>query len=173
MAAETDAKVRRRQRPHPLPASTIREPEEPHAILVRYADGLQATVLKIGKDSNRWNFACRLKGETRPRATMFYNGPWGNRCLFKALSHGLQQFFIHQDEPYPVERTLLTGAAIDAAMHSHQQSGKPISTPQLKVRYAAKDFTAFRENGESWKLLTADQVEHMTFTPGDRDSKAK
>ncbi|MEO1984165.1 MAG: hypothetical protein ABGZ24_26930, partial [Fuerstiella sp.] len=63
----------------PLP----RRPTDSYAICIKYIDGLQATVLKVGSSSDRWNFACRLKSEVKPRATALFNGPWGNRCLFK------------------------------------------------------------------------------------------
>lgn len=167
MNAERDAGVNRRPRPAPLQAALAKEPEEPHAIVVTYRDGLKATVIKHGRDSNRWNLALRMKGDPKPRATMFFNGPWGNRCLFKALSHAIQRFFIERKEPYPVERTLLAGGALDAAMHSHHEGGKPIDTPELKIRYAPVDFSPFRETGESWKLLTAETVEPQEFRPGD------
>lgn len=169
MAAETDAAVRRRPRPPRLQAALAAEvPEESHAIVVHYKDGLRGTVLKVGRDSSRWNFACRLKGESKPRAFMHFNGPWGNRCLFKALSHAIQRFFIDRKEPYPVERTLLTGGAIDAAMHSHHAGGKPVDTPQLAITYQPVDFATFREDGASWSVLTHETEEHQSFTPGDR-----
>lgn len=93
-------------------------PTGPYAICLRYRDGLRATILRIGSSSDRWNFACRLKGESNPRATALFNGPWGNRCLFKALSHAIQHTFKTGDEPYPAERTQLTTGAVDAIMQS-------------------------------------------------------
>lgn len=138
-----------------------------HVILVTYLDGTRGTVVASGSDSNRWNFACRLKGESLPRATAFYNGPWGNRCLFKALSHAIQQLFTTGREPYPSERTLLTTGILDAAMHSHQANGKPIATPELAVKYQAPDWTALREDGASWRKITVATPQPTTFEPGD------
>ena len=63
-------------------------------------------------------FACRLRGRTQPLATALFNGPWGNRCLFKALSHAIQHLFRTRSEPYPVERTLLATGILEAAMTS-------------------------------------------------------
>ena len=40
-----------------------------HGLLLTYRDGLRAGVLKYGTSSNRWNFACRLKGEKQIQAT--------------------------------------------------------------------------------------------------------
>lgn len=139
----------------------------PHAILIEYRDGLKAAVLKVGSDSNRWNFACRLAGETRPRATALFNGPWGNRCLFKGLSHAIQAMFIHRREPYPAERTLLVTGALEAAVRSRHTGGKLIETPHLSITYQPTDVSDFRENGRSWKIITKHTPQPRSFAPGD------
>jgi hypothetical protein len=146
-------------------AARPREDVPPHGILVHYRDGLSALALKIGSSSTRWNFACRLAGEQRPRATAYYVGPWQNRNLFKALSHAIQTHFRQRKAPYPVERTLLTSGVLDAAMDSRIAGGKPIDTPQLDIRYAAQDFRAMREMGASWKIITEDTPEHEGIKP--------
>lgn len=128
---------------------------EPHAILLTYRDGFLATVVKLGSSASRWNFACRLKGQAQPVAFKHFNGPWGNRCLFKALSHAIQHTFIHREAPYPIERTLLTTGALDAAVRS-RWCGYPMNTPHLEFAYQPRDFQSMRENGESWKLITKD-----------------
>jgi hypothetical protein len=129
------------------------EAAEPHGILLTYKDGLRACVLKVGRSSTRWNFACSLKGEAKPLATRFYVGPWQNRNLFKALSHAIQHHFRTGKAPYPVERTLLVSGILDAAMHSRAE-GKMLKTPHLEFAYEARDFAAMRETGESWKIVT-------------------
>jgi hypothetical protein len=138
-----------------------------HALLVTYKDGLRAAVLKVGYDSNRWNFACRLKGQNEPRAVAMFNSPWGNRGLFKALSHAIQHLFVERREPYPVERTLLVSGALDAAMHAHQAS-KPLVTPHLEFSYQPVDFRGMRENGRSWEIITRQTPQPTTFEPGDK-----
>jgi hypothetical protein len=132
------------------------EGEMPHALLVTYRDGWKATVLKVGRNSNRWLFACKLAGEDRPRAASFYNGPWGNRNLFMALSNAVQHFIVRREAPYPIERTLLTTGMVEAAARSRAQNGRAVLTPNLHVSYEPRDFRAFREMGASWRLLTAD-----------------
>jgi hypothetical protein len=146
MSAELGEKVR-----------DLREPiggekAEPHAILLTYKDGVKGSILKLGRNSNRWNAAVKLKKEAGPRRTKVFNGPWGNRNLFMALSHAIQSFFRTGKSPYPVERTLLASGVVDAAMHSAAE-GKPAATPHLEFRYAAQDFKAFRETGASWKVV--------------------
>ena len=164
MAAERQADFKRQARPRLSGGNNA--PTSDHAILVTYKDGTRGTVLKIGNTSDRWNFACRIKGQKEPLATAIYNGPWGNRNLFAALTNAILHFFRTGQSPYPVERTLLAGGAIDAAMHSHHDSGKLIDTPQLEVAYQPQDFAAFRETGESWKVITPDVPQPTEFTPG-------
>lgn len=143
-------------------------PTEPsHGLLLTYRDGLRATVLKYGTSSNRWNFACRLKGDPQPRATAIFNGPWGNRNMFKALSHAVQHFFRERRAPNPVERTLLVSGVLDAAMWSRELKGRRINTPNLEWSYSPMDFSAFRETGASWQVLTRETVEEKGFEPGD------
>jgi hypothetical protein len=141
---------------------------QPYGILVTYRDGLRGTMLKIGRDSSRWNVACRVEGEPAPRATAIRVGPWRNRNLFKALSHAIQQHFREGKSPYPVERTLLTTGALDAAMDSRVAGGKTVSTPQLAIAYAPVDFSALRETGASWKILPADAPEPPGLDPTGR-----
>lgn len=133
----------------PIPGE---KPEPAHGLLLTYRDGFKATVLKIGRSAVRWNFACKLDGDKRLHATSIYVGPWGNRCLFMALSHAIQDHFVQRRAPYPVERTLLTTGVLEAAMRA-RQDGRRIATPHLNLAYQPRDFTAFREMGASWKAL--------------------
>jgi len=170
LAAEQNMGVGRQQRPRvggkPLPISDAANPGN-HVLLVTYRDGLKAAVVKHGSSSDRWDAALRIEGRQEPLATAIYNGPWGNRCLFKALSHSIQHLFITAQPPYPVERTLMVSGALDAAIRSHVAGGKPWPTPFLEFGYKAKDFSAFRENGASWKLITVDTPQPTGFEPGD------
>ena len=94
---------------------------QPHGILLTLQDGTKATMLKLGASGMRWNFACKLAGERQPRVTSHYVGPWNNRCLFMALSHAIQHFFVTPRAPYPVERTLLTTGILEAAVRSRSR----------------------------------------------------
>lgn len=126
---------------------------DPHGILLTYKDGLRAIVLKVGTSSGRWNFACTVKGDPKPHATRLHVGPWQNRNLFKALSHAIQHFFRTGIAPYPLERTLLVSGILDASMQSRGEK-TVLKTPQLEFGYRSKDFTAMRETGASWKIVT-------------------
>ena len=131
-----------------------RRRDRTHGILVSYADGLRAVVLKVGQSSTRWNFACRIEGEPSPRATSFYTGPWANRNLFKALSHAIQSMYRTGRVPYPVERTLLTTGILASAMDSRAQDGRPVATPHLRIAYEPVDFRPMREMGKTWEIIT-------------------
>lgn len=127
-----------------------------HAILIKYRDGLRATVLRIGASATRWAFACRVKNVKEPLATSFYVGPWQNRNLFKALSHAIQAFIREGRAPYPVERTYLVTGMLATAMDSYFEKGRVIPTPQLAIAYQPRDFKSMREMGETWKTITED-----------------
>jgi hypothetical protein len=140
------------------------EPEvEPHGILLTYRDGFRAIVLKIGRSSTRWNFACRPKGE-EATALRYYVGPWKNRNLFKALAHAIQHMIHTGKSPYPVERTLLVSGILDAAMHS-RAAGKAVDTPHLGFGYMPVDFSALRETGASWQVITEETPELPGINP--------
>lgn len=126
---------------------------EPHGILLTYKDGLRACVLKVGTSSGRWNFACTLKGDSKPYATRFHVGLCQNRNLFKSLAHAIQHHFRTGRAPYPIERTLLVSGILDASMHSRSEVAA-LRTPHLESGYRAQDFTALRETGASWKIVT-------------------
>jgi len=145
---------------------------EPHGILLEYKDGFRATMLKIGLNGVRWNFACQIKGEPKPKATTFFPGPWGNRNLFRAFSHAIQHLFIHKEEPYPCERTLLMTGVLDAAMHSYFEKGQALmKTPQLEFGYKPKNFNQFREMGASWDVITKDMPLPKDFVEADPQPK--
>lgn len=164
MDAEKRAKFQRQPRPGAAAPPKDQENQR-HAVLVSYQDGTRGTVVCIGNTSDRWNFACRLAGSRQPLATALYNGPWGNLGLFTALSHAIAQFFRTGQSPYPVERTLLVSGMLDAAMHSQQAGGRPIDTPHLEFDYAPRDFATVRENGATWRRITSDTPQPLTFEP--------
>ena len=148
----------------------VGEMQPGHGILLEYADGFRAAVLQAGQSAVRWNFACRVKGGNRPQATTFYPGPWGNRCLFRALSHAIQQMFLTGTPPYPVERTLLVSGILDAAMRSRHEGNVKKRTPDLEFGYDPVDFTAMRETGASWEVITKETPQPEKFVPGDLDT---
>ncbi len=142
-------------------------PIEPHGILLEYKDGFRATVLRIGENGTRWNFAYQKRGAAKPEGTLFFPGPWGNRNLFRAFSNAIQYLFVEKKEPYPVERALLTTGVLDAAMSSLVAGGKKIKTPHLNIRYQPTNFNRFREMGDSWKIITKEMTPPENYIEAD------
>lgn len=164
MAAEERANAERQKRP--IQSTGKPHPDlGDHALVITHADGLNSYVYKHGRTSDRWNFACQLADERTPFATSIYNGPWGNFNLFNALSHAIASFFKTGKSPYPVERTLMASGLLEAAMRSHAGGGKVIETPELKFAYESPDWSAFREDSSSWKVVTAETPQPTTFAP--------
>jgi hypothetical protein len=138
-----------------------------HGLLLEHVDGLKTSVLAVGGSGERWNFACRLANRPDPIAFRYNPGPWGNRNLFRALSHAIQELFLHSKPPYPVERTLLATGVLETAMKSHDQGGAKLNTPHLEFAYDSQDFDKMRERGASWEILTENTPQPPRFEPGD------
>ena len=130
-----------------------------HGVIIHYFDGLKATMLTVGKSDTRWNFACRVKGSRGIQATALRVGPWRNRNLFKALSHAIQDHFRKARSPYPLERTLMTTGLVEAVMHARETPGVELLTPHLEFSYRSRNFSACRERGASWQIITAETPE--------------
>jgi hypothetical protein len=135
----------------------------PYLILVHYKDGLVVPLLTV--PGNHWCVACRLRGESTARGCQFDVGPWTNRNLFKALAHAIQAMFNTRQPPYPIERTLLTTGITEAVMQSRSRNGSLVPTPHLEFGYQPVDFSSFRENGDSWKIVTHDIPEPAGICP--------
>jgi hypothetical protein len=165
MRAETGKDVGRLEQ-FVEPSDGLGRQKPVHAILIKYRDGMRATILRIGKITTRWNFACRIAGKPEPLATSFYVGPWENRNLFKALAHAIQTHIRQKQAPYPVERTYLVTGMLAAAMDSRFQQHKLLATPHLDIAYQPRDFHAMREMGATWKLITPNLPEPTGISPG-------
>ncbi len=108
--------------------------------LIDYRDGFKACVAMLGGVVTKFSFGCNLKGDETPKAARFalhYSAPFRHfEWLVKAIDH-----MAHTGKPaYPVERTVLTTGAINAAMQSLATDGKRIETPELDISYRATDW---------------------------------
>ena len=61
---------------------------------------------------------------------MYLPAPPG-ASFFDPLVLRIEDFFRTGKPPYPVERTLLTGGILDAALESRVQHHQPVATPEL------------------------------------------
>ncbi len=117
----------------------------PVAFLVEYADGFRATVLILNGHVDDTTFAGRLVGrgsDTIVSTLMYLPAPPGRR-FFDPLVLRIEDFFRTGRPPYPVERTLLTGGILDAALESRVRGHRRLDTSDL----AAIDYDAPADSG--------------------------
>jgi len=118
----------------------------PIAFLVEYADGFRATVLILNGHVDDTTFAGRVRsqdGREEVVSTLVYlPAPPGAR-FFDPLVLRIAEFMRDRKPPYPVERTLLTGGILDAALESRIRNHRRIETPDL----AAIDYTPPADSG--------------------------
>jgi hypothetical protein len=107
----------------------------PIAFVVEYRDGLKATALILNGHVDDTTFAARLADKKAPVSTLFDLPPPPGAAFLEALAVRIEDFFATGKPPYPVERTLLTGGILDAALESRLKKNKRIETPDLDVAY--------------------------------------
>ena len=114
--------------------------------LVEYRDGLRGTVLLLNGHVQDFCFAAKLKGEAKPSSCLFYLPAPPGAKYFDCLVANIEKLLETGRPPYPVERTLLTGGTLDAAMESHHRHART-ETPELDVRYTAPADSGFVRGG--------------------------
>ena len=116
----------------------------PIAFVVEYADGLRATSLILNGHVDDTTFAGKLTGnpDTFASTLVYLPAPPGAR-FFDPLVLRIEDFFRSGKAPYPVERTLLTGGILDAALESRFRKHARIETPEL----ASIDYEAPADSG--------------------------
>jgi hypothetical protein len=102
----------------------------PIAFLVEYADGLNAAALILNGHVDDTTFAGRL-ADGSVQSTLFYLPAPPGANFFNPLVLRIEDFFRTGRPPYPVERTMLTGGVLDAALESRIKGHKRIDTPDL------------------------------------------
>ena len=107
---------------------------------VYYRDGLKASIVIASQAVSTFGFACKLKGESKPRATAFELQRGTPYRHFGYLIDAVEPMIRTGKPTYPVERTLLTTGVLDAAMHSMAQGGRRIETPYLDIAYEPADW---------------------------------
>lgn len=104
-----------------------------NAILIDYADGLRAAVLRYDADVD-FAFAGRGDDEAITCRFALQSGrPYGH---FTLLVRQIEAMVLTGRSPYPVERTLLTTGILDAAMRARGLGGLHLPTPELAIAYA-------------------------------------
>jgi len=116
----------------------------PVAFLLEYADGFRAAALILNGHVDDTTFAARIDRQADPIAsTLFYLPAPPGASFFTPLVLRIEDFLRTGRPPYPVERTLLTGGALDALLESRLRRGARIETPDL----AGVDYEAPADSG--------------------------
>jgi hypothetical protein len=104
----------------------------PIAFVVEYSDGLRATALILNGHVDDTTFAAKIGGDKPGIVSTLVHlpAPPGAR-FFDPLVLRIEDFFCTKTPPYPVERTLLTGGILDAALESRIRGHRRIETPDL------------------------------------------
>lgn len=108
----------------------------PQAILIEYNDGTRGAALNLIEAVSDFAFAATVEGVSNPVSTCFYLPPPPGARFFDPLTFNIERFFAGE-QPYPVERTLLTSTILDLALRAHQEKLAKIESPALDVRYEA------------------------------------
>jgi hypothetical protein len=120
--------------------------KEPAAFLLEYRDGLRASVLMLNGYIRELAYAARCGGEVE--ATNFYvpshDGGEGPYAHFSYLSLNIEEMFLTGRPSVPVERTLLTSGALEAALTSRHEGHRRLETPWMDVTYQACDKVVWR-----------------------------
>jgi hypothetical protein len=116
----------------------------PIAFVVEYVDGLKAAALILNGHVDDTTVAGKFAGKPDKIAStlVYLPAPPGAR-FFDPLVLRIEDFFRSGTAPYPVERTLLTGGILDAALESRVRKHARIETPDL----ASIDYEAPADSG--------------------------
>jgi hypothetical protein len=109
--------------------------QKAEAFLIRYRDGLEASVLNLDSKTRDYLFAARLRGDARPLATCFYislyvHSHWG------FMARMFEDLVLSKRPQMPVERTLLANGVLLAGLESRRKGGAWIDTPELGISYS-------------------------------------
>jgi hypothetical protein len=116
----------------------------PVAFLAEYVDGFRATAMILNGHVDDTTIAARLGGSDQGVVStlMYLPAPPGAN-FFNPLVLRIEDFFRTGRPPYPVERTLLTGGILDAALTSRISGHCRVETPDL----AAIDYEPPADSG--------------------------
>jgi hypothetical protein len=115
----------------------------PLAFVVEYLDGLRATALILNGHIDDTTFAGRIGDKKNPVSTLFYLPAPPGAAFLQALTEKIEDFFTTGKPWCPVERTLLTGGILDAALESRLKKQMRLETPDLDILYEAPKDSGF------------------------------
>jgi hypothetical protein len=119
------------------PKRPLRElAKAPDMFVIEYRDGLKAFVLTLNGAVNEWGVAWKTTAGARTSAT-FWTQEARPYIHFTYLVKGTEKMF-HTGQPtWPAERTLMTGALLDALLISKNKNGMAVPTDYLNFKYTS------------------------------------
>ena len=120
------------RRVNPPPPDTGQKAE---AFLIRYRDGLEASVLNLNSRTRDYLLAVRQRGSNDPRATCFYIGLY-THAHWGFLVQAFENLVLTRREQFPIERTLVANGIMLAGLESRAKGGAWIDTPHLRIAYS-------------------------------------
>jgi hypothetical protein len=124
--------------------------KNPVAYTYEYEDGLRSTMLLMNGLVRDFNFAARLKTQSKVFSTQMYLPmPDGRTTLadfFSPLVFHMEQMFLTGKAQYPIERTLLTTGLTAAGVESLYRDQSRVETPHLKIPYEPTQQSTFERS---------------------------
>ena len=119
------------------PKRPLRElAKAPDMFVIEHRDGLKAFVLTLNGAVNEWGVAWKTTAGARTSAT-FWTQEARPYMPFTYLVKGTEKMF-HTGQPtWPAERTLMTGALLDALLISKNKNGMAVPTDYLNFKYTS------------------------------------
>jgi hypothetical protein len=106
----------------------------PVVVLVKYRDGLRATML-YADNLQEWTAAWRETKTGKTESTAFWTQEARPFMHFTYLTKGIEQLINTGKPAWPVERTLLTTGILNAYFRSKIAGDRELETPWLDVSY--------------------------------------
>jgi len=111
-------------------------PDPPVAFCFEHEDGLRVTHVLMAGHVRDYSFALRTKPGGQIHAARVVTGDQENfYASFARLNRAVEELFLANRNPIPLERTLLSTGAIAAAMRALAVEGRQIETPELRIPY--------------------------------------
>lgn len=111
---------------------------------VEYTDGFVGKIVIANGYVDDTSIAIKLKGQKDIVSTNVYLPAPPGASFFNPLVLRIEDFLASGQAPYPVERTQLTGGALDALLDSRLQGNRRVLTPELEnIDYAAPADSGF------------------------------
>ena len=107
--------------------------QKPEAFLIRYSDGLEASVLNLNSKTRDYLFAARRRETVE--ATCFYIGLY-THSHWAFLVRAFEELVLTKRNPNPIERTLLANGIMLAGLESRSKGGAWVDTPHLHLSYS-------------------------------------